>query len=54
LISRHRRARNRLCRLEPQRLQQLSEWVGSYREFWEASFERLETYIEELQKEDPA
>jgi DNA-binding transcriptional ArsR family regulator len=52
LISRHRHARRRLCRLEPQRLQELAEWVGSYREFWEASFERLETYIEALQKED--
>jgi DNA-binding transcriptional ArsR family regulator len=54
LISRHRRARNRMCRLEPERLKQLSDWVGSYREFWEASFERLDTYIEDLQKEDPA
>ncbi|HEY1830275.1 MAG TPA: metalloregulator ArsR/SmtB family transcription factor [Acidimicrobiales bacterium] len=52
LISRHRRARSRLCRLEPERLKELSDWVGSYREFWEASFERLESYIEDLQKED--
>lgn len=49
LISRHRRARQRLCHLEPVRLKQLSDWVGSYREFWEESFERLDQLLEELQ-----
>jgi DNA-binding transcriptional ArsR family regulator len=49
LISRHRRARQRLCRLEPARLKQLSDWVGSYREFWEESFERLDELLDELQ-----
>jgi DNA-binding transcriptional ArsR family regulator len=50
LISRHRRARQRLCHLEPVRLKQLSDWVGSYREFWEESFERLDELLEELQQ----
>jgi DNA-binding transcriptional ArsR family regulator len=49
LISRHRRARQRLCHLEPVRLKQLSDWVGSYREFWKESFERLDELLEELQ-----
>jgi DNA-binding transcriptional ArsR family regulator len=48
LISRHRSARQRLCHLEPVRLKQLSDWVGSYREFWEESFERLDQLLEEL------
>jgi DNA-binding transcriptional ArsR family regulator len=48
LISRHRLARQRMCHLEPQRLKQLSDWVGSYREFWEESFERLDELLEEL------
>jgi DNA-binding transcriptional ArsR family regulator len=52
LISRHRQARRRLCRLEPQRLKQLSDWVGSYRQFWEDSFERLDVLLEELQGQD--
>ncbi len=51
LISRRRQARQRLCRLEPQRLKQLSDWVGSYREFWEASFDRLDDYIDSLQED---
>jgi DNA-binding transcriptional ArsR family regulator len=49
LISRHRLARRRMCHLEPQRLKQLSDWVGSYREFWEESFGRLDELLEELQ-----
>jgi DNA-binding transcriptional ArsR family regulator len=49
LISRHRLARQRMCHLEPHRLKQLSDWVGSYREFWEESFDRLDELLEELQ-----
>jgi DNA-binding transcriptional ArsR family regulator len=49
LVSRHRQARQRLCHLEAARLRQLSEWVGSYREFWEESFERLDELLDELQ-----
>lgn len=48
LISRRRSARHRLCRLEPARLKQLSDWVGSYREFWEESFDRLDELLQEL------
>ena len=54
LISRHRQARRRMCHLEPQRLKQLSDWVGSYREFWEESFERLDELLEELQRSGAA
>jgi len=50
LISRHRLARRRMCHLEPRRLKQLSDWVGSYREFWEESFGRLDELLEELQR----
>ena len=49
LISRHRVARQRLCHFEPRRLEQLSDWVGSYREYWEESFERLDELLEVMQ-----
>jgi DNA-binding transcriptional ArsR family regulator len=52
LISRHRVARQRMCHLEPQRLEQLSYWVGSYREYWEDSFERLDEVLQEMQRSD--
>lgn len=51
LISRHKAAQRRLCRLEPRRLHQVSDWVGSYRQFWEESFERLDEYLDQIQQE---
>jgi DNA-binding transcriptional ArsR family regulator len=54
LISRTREAQRRPCRLQPERLKNVAEWVGSYRQFWEASYSRLDDYLEQLQtKEKP-
>jgi len=54
LIARGRDAQRRPCRLEPQRLKQAAEWIGTYRQFWEASYDRLDHYLNELQtKEKP-
>jgi DNA-binding transcriptional ArsR family regulator len=52
LISRHRDSRRRLCRIEAQRLKELSDWIGSYREFWEESFDRLDEYLDTLQDKE--
>jgi DNA-binding transcriptional ArsR family regulator len=49
LITRSRDAQRRPCRLEPQRLQQVSEWLGGYEKFWEESYDRLDDYLKELQ-----
>jgi DNA-binding transcriptional ArsR family regulator len=51
LISQRREARRRPCRLEPHRLEQIAEWVCSYRQFWEESFDRLDQYLGDLQVE---
>ena len=50
LISRHKDAQRRLSRLEPQRLKDVSEWLGTYREYWEESFERLDALVQELEQ----
>jgi DNA-binding transcriptional ArsR family regulator len=52
LISRSRDAQRRPCRLEPERLKALTEWLGSYREFWEAAYDRLDDLLEELQTKE--
>jgi DNA-binding transcriptional ArsR family regulator len=49
LISRHRRSRQHLCRLEPGRLKDVADWLGTYREFWEDSYARLDEYVETLE-----
>ena len=53
LITRSRDAQRRPCRLQPQRLEQLSEWLGNYREFWERSYDRLDDYLQQLQTAKP-
>jgi DNA-binding transcriptional ArsR family regulator len=48
LISRGREAQWRPCRLETGPLQQLDDWLGTYRKFWEGSFDRMDSYLKEL------
>ena len=52
LITRSREAQWRPCRIEPQALKNVDEWLERYREFWEASLDRLGEYLEELQAKD--
>ena len=52
LIEQGRQAQWRPCRLKPERLRDVAEWVGEYRRHWEASFDRLDDYLRQLQKEN--
>lgn len=45
LIARRRDAQRQLCRLQPQRLQEVSDWIAQYRRFWEAQFDRLAAFL---------
>jgi len=49
LISRGRDAQWRPCKLEPQALKSVDEWLERYRRLWEKRFDRLEEYLRELQ-----
>ena len=51
LISQGRQAQWRPCRLESAPLKDVAEWLEEYRRFWDARFERLDTYLAELQKQ---
>ena len=53
LISRSRTAQWRPCHLEAGPLEGANDWISSYRRFWEASFDRLDGYLRELQAGDP-
>jgi DNA-binding transcriptional ArsR family regulator len=53
LISKSRTAQWRPCHLEARPLKDASGWISSYRRFWEASFDRLDGYLQELQAADP-
>jgi DNA-binding transcriptional ArsR family regulator len=49
LITRGRSAQFRPCRLEAAPLKDVAAWVEDYRRFWEDGFDRLETYLQQIQ-----
>src|SRR5262249_34530047 len=50
LVTRGRDAQWRPCRLDARRLKEVADWIEPYRQLWEARFNRLETYLQELQR----
>ena len=48
LVSRGREAQRRPVRLEAQPLAEANGWLENYREFWEASYQRLDALLDEL------
>jgi len=53
LISRGKEAQWRPCRLEAGPLRDVAAFLENYRQFWEQSLDRLDDYLQALQKGDP-
>jgi DNA-binding transcriptional ArsR family regulator len=53
LISRGKSAQWRPCKLEAAPLRDVAEFAEFYRRHWEASLDRLDDYLQELQRGDP-
>lgn len=52
LVEQGRRAQWRPCRLDAGPLKDVADWVEHYRRFWEQSFDRLDHYLQQLQKKE--
>ena len=52
LIIRGREAQWRPCRIEPTALKPVDDWLERYRRFWDASLDRLDTYLMELKAKE--
>ena len=52
LIARSRDAQWRPCQLHAGPLKNVADWVEHYRRFWTESFDRLDEYLQELQKKE--
>jgi DNA-binding transcriptional ArsR family regulator len=52
LIARSRDKQWRPCRLQPGPLKDAADWIERYRRFWEASLDRLEAFLTEVQAAD--
>src|SRR5690606_24574060 len=53
LISRSKDAQWRPCKLEAGPLRDVAAFLENYRQFWEQSLDRLDDYLQALQKGDP-
>lgn len=51
LITRGQRAQFRPCVLDARPLRKVATWADQYRQNWEESFDRLDVYLDKIQKE---
>ena len=49
LVTRSRQAQSRPCELVAGPIKDVVDWAGNYRVFWEQGFDRLDTYLHDLQ-----
>ncbi|SEH04060.1 DNA-binding transcriptional regulator, ArsR family [Nonomuraea solani] len=49
LISRSRDAQRRPCRLVAEPLKTATDWLADYRDYWEASYQRLDALLDDMQ-----
>lgn len=52
LIRTAKDAQRRPRRLETARLKEVDTWLGNYRRFWQASFDRLDSYLIEMKRKE--
>ena len=50
LIAREKDAQWRRCKLTPQALQNVSDWVSQYERFWKHQFDSLADYLDGIQR----
>lgn len=52
LIVIHRQGRERYCEVRLDKLNEVSNWVEQYQKLWEQRLDRLDNYLNELQKRE--
>jgi DNA-binding transcriptional ArsR family regulator len=52
LVARGRDAQWRPCRLRAAPIRKVAQWALDYRQFWDASYERLDAYLNHLMSEE--
>ncbi len=53
LIRRGRDAQWRPCALDPAPLKEAADYIEAYKQYWSNSFDRLDDYLRDIQKDDP-
>ena len=52
LVSQKRDAQWRRCRLRAAPIKKVADWADDYRQFWDASYQRLDAYLDHLMSEE--
>lgn len=52
LISRRKEAQLRPCKLVPERLKAVTDWLEQVQEIWEGNFKRLDALLAELKQQE--
>ena len=52
LIARGREAQWRPCRIEAAPLKEVADWTERYRHVWEARFDRLDSYLQQMKAKE--
>ena len=52
LITRGQKAQYRPCTIDPTPLKEISTWTEQYRHIWEARFDRMDDYINQLNNKE--
>ncbi len=52
LITRSREAQKRPSKLQVKPLMEAQEWLDEYRQFWNQSFDKLDSLMDEIQQKD--
>ncbi|HWH51370.1 MAG TPA: metalloregulator ArsR/SmtB family transcription factor [Gemmatimonadaceae bacterium] len=53
LVARGRDAQRRPRRLQAAPIKKVADWADDYRQFWDASYQRLDAYLTRLMSEEP-
>lgn len=52
LVEKRRDGRIQVCSLNARPIRAVAEWAAEYRQFWEESFERLDSLLDELKRKE--
>ncbi len=52
LVTTEKVGRVRTCKLGPRRLQEVTQWIESYRALWDARFDELDKVVEDLKQRE--
>lgn len=53
LVEKRKEGRTSICTLRAAPFKEVVDWMEAYRRFWDASLDRLDAYVRELQAQQP-